>query len=44
MTGHTESEFISQAFKKGVDYVYSKPVQREGLEACLLEKGYEIKK
>jgi len=32
LTGHTESEFYMHAFSKGVDQVYSKPVQRDTIK------------
>jgi len=42
LTGHTESEFFTHAFKMGVDQVYSKPVQREVIRTCLLERGFRV--
>ncbi len=39
ITGHTESEFITQAFEKGADQVYSKPISLENVRQVLLQGG-----
>ncbi len=43
LTGHTEAEFLSLAFQKGVDQVYSKPIRIEQVQMVLMQAGIHFK-
>ena len=43
ITGHAESHFFLNAFKKGADHVYSKPVSSIHISLLMLQAGFIIK-
>ena len=42
LTGHAESDFFTQAFKKGINQVYSKPVKSSQIKLILLENKFRL--